>query len=188
MTPRGNPTPFAASPTDITARKQAEAALQDAKGELERRVRELSRLGAILDATTDFVGIADAQGRLLYLNTAGRRLLGLEATAPLTLNSTDFMSEQARQLIRDIGAPAARRDGAWTGEIAILGPKGEEIPVSLVLIAHTSSQGEVEYFSTVMRDITEQRRTQELLRHPGRRDGDLRLLGQPRSASPPAHV
>ena len=161
----GHPYAICGIATDITARKRAEAALQDAKGELERRVQELSRLSAILDATTDFVGIADAQGQLLYLNAAGRRLLGLKATAPLPLNSVDFMSEQARQLLRAEGAPAARRNGAWTGEIVILGPERQEIPVSLVLIAHTSSQGEVESFSTIMRDITEQRRTQELLRH-----------------------
>ena len=161
----GRPYAICGIATDITARKQAEAALQDAKGELERRVQELSRLTAILDATTDFVGITDAQGQLLYLNAAGRRLLGLEATAPLTLKSADFIPEQARQLIREEGAPAAQRDGAWAGEIAIFGPEGREIPVSLVLIAHTSEQGEVESFSTVMRDITEQRQTQDLLRH-----------------------
>ncbi len=60
--------------------------------------------------------------------------------------------------------PTARQHGTWTGEIAIIGPEDQEIPVSLVLIAHTSRQGEVEYFSTIMRDITEQRQAQEILR------------------------
>lgn len=141
--------------TDITARKRAEAALQEAKGELEHRVQELSRLTAILDATTDFVGIADAKEQLLYLNAAGRRMLGIEAAAPLDLCSADFVSDAALQRVRKEGVPAARQDGTWAGDITIRGADDQETPVSLVLIAHPSQQGEVESFSTIMRDITE---------------------------------
>ena len=48
--------------TDITARKRAEEAQ--------------SRLTAILESTSDLVSMATPDGRLFYLNAAGRRLLG----------------------------------------------------------------------------------------------------------------
>jgi len=48
---------------DITERKRAEA--------------ELLRFKSILDATTDLVGIAEADGRMLYVNRAGRRFMGV---------------------------------------------------------------------------------------------------------------
>ncbi len=150
--------------TDITPRKQAEAALQDATRELEHRVQDLSRLTAILGATSDFVGITDAREHLLYLNAAGRRMLGLEAAAPLDLRSIDFVPDWALRLVREEGAPTARQHGTWTSEIAIVGPDKQEIPVSLVLIAHTTPHGEIESFSTIMRDITEQRQAQDILR------------------------
>ena len=49
---------------DITARKEAEAV----------RDRQLE----ILEAIPDLVGMADDEWRLLYLNPAGRRLLGID--------------------------------------------------------------------------------------------------------------
>jgi PAS domain S-box-containing protein len=56
---------------DITARKAAET--------------RLGRLAAILEATPDFVGIADARnGRATYLNAAFRRLLALPPEAEAT--------------------------------------------------------------------------------------------------------
>ena len=48
---------------DITGQKQAEAGR--------------ARLAAILEATSDLVGTADREGRVLYLNRAGRKMLGI---------------------------------------------------------------------------------------------------------------
>ncbi len=48
---------------DITGQKQAEAGR--------------ARLAAILEATSDLVGTADLEGRVLYLNRAGRKMLGI---------------------------------------------------------------------------------------------------------------
>src|SRR5213075_3341022 len=56
------------------------------------------------------------------------------------------------------------RQGSWAGETTILARNGKEIPVSQVLIAHKSTEGEVEYFSTVLRDMTEYREAEEALR------------------------
>jgi PAS domain S-box-containing protein len=150
--------------TDISLRKQAEAALQDAKSELERRVQELSRLTTILEVTPDLVAIADTRERVLYLNAAGRRMLGIAAEEPLRSKVADFIPAHVLRVIREEGAPLARQHGTWTGEAVVIGGDGRDIPVSLVIIAHTSPSGEVEAFSTIMRDITEQQRAQEMLR------------------------
>ena len=42
------------------------------------------RLLENLNATTDFVGIADVSGRSLYLNPAGRRMVGMAPDEPET--------------------------------------------------------------------------------------------------------
>jgi C4-dicarboxylate-specific signal transduction histidine kinase len=56
------------------------------------------------------------------------------------------------------------QSGSWDGETAILTADEQEIHVSQVLIAHKNAEGEVEYFSSVMRDITERRQAEEALR------------------------
>jgi PAS domain S-box-containing protein len=151
--------------TDITERKVVEEALYHAKGELEQRVQQLSRLTAILEATTDIVGIADTHERIVYLNAAGRQLLGLGEQEVIGLKVADFFPGWAMQIIREEGVPAARHAGTWTGETALLGRDGREIPVSQVIIAHTSPGGKLESFSTIMRNITEEKHTRDMLRH-----------------------
>ena len=56
------------------------------------------------------------------------------------------------------------QNGSWAGETAILTSSGREVYVSQVLIAHKNSEGVPEYFSSVMRDMTERRQAEEALR------------------------
>lgn len=126
-----------------------------------------ARLAATLEATTDFVGITTQDGGLVYLNGAGRRLIGLAPDADLAslaLSTLRPPDEDAR--IRNIAIPAAVRDGVWDGDSLLLGPDGEEIPVSLVLVAHPSTwPGEPPYFiSAVMRDLRERVSAERALR------------------------
>ncbi len=119
------------------------------------------RLTAILEATTDFVAIADARGRRLYLNRAGRRMVGIgedEDVSGMTI--ADAHPEWARTLILTDALPAAIRDGVWSSESALLTRKGREIPVSQVVLAHRAPDGTMEFFSTIARDISERKRTE----------------------------
>jgi GAF domain-containing protein len=59
------------------------------------------------------------------------------------------------------GIPATLQQGVWQGEAELLGARGEHIPVSQVVLAHRSSAGEVAYFSTIMRDITDRKRLED---------------------------
>ena len=43
-----------------------------------------SRFALIIEATTDVVAMADKTGRLLYVNTAGRKLLGLDPESDIS--------------------------------------------------------------------------------------------------------
>ena len=75
--------------------------------------------------------------------------------------------------MRREGIPAARRDGVWSGETALVGEDGREIPVSQVIIAHTDQAGGPAYLSTIMRDMTERLRIENALRD---REANLRLI------------
>ena len=58
--------------------RAVEEAYEHFEAERRRAEESLARMAAILDATTDFVGIADAGGRALYVNAAGRRMIGMK--------------------------------------------------------------------------------------------------------------
>ncbi len=128
-------------------------------GDRKQAQKEQSRLLAILEATSDFVGSADPSGRVLYLNQSARKMLGLTPEDDISQRSlTQSHPEWANQLIFSEGLPETMQSGSWLGETAILKADGQEIPVSQLIVAHRSEEsGEIEYFSTIARDISEQR-------------------------------
>ncbi len=126
---------------NISARKQAEQAH--------------AQLAAVLENTTDFVGIADEQGRVLYNNRALRQARGCGLSPDDSLGSvSDNHPDWAFRKIRDEGLPEAARVGVWAGETAVLNASGREIPVHQVILAHRDETGKIDFFSTVMRDIS----------------------------------
>ena len=136
---------------DITLRKQAEA--------------ERNRLVAILERTPDFVEVSDLQGQTLYLNATGRRLCNGGASASVAQrHSSELYPAWASERVREEGLPAARANGLWVGETALLTGTGIELPVSQVIIAHKDERGEVTHYSTIMRDLSERKRLEQALR------------------------
>ncbi|MDE3094603.1 MAG: EAL domain-containing protein [Chloroflexota bacterium] len=134
---------------DVTARTQSE--------------RDRARLTAIIEATTDFVAVVDPRGYPTYLNRAGQRMLGI-AEADIGKESLrEFRPPWARALLDERGFAALRQYGVWTSEAAFLSPDGQEIPVSQVMIAHRSADGETEFYSVIARDISERKRTERQL-------------------------
>ena len=125
---------------------------------------ERDRLISVLEATTDLVGMADPNGNILYLNQAGRRMTGLGDQPVANLRIARFHPPWAYDLIAHQGIPAAIRAGAWSGETALLGPDGREIPVSQVILSHRDTAGRLEYLSTIMRDISDRQRSEAVLR------------------------
>lgn len=136
---------------DITQRQEAEA--------------ERERLIGILERTPDFVGVVDLQGRVLYLNATLRRLAGLPTEAEGRLRTlADFLPAWAAERVSQEGLPSAKRDGTWIGETALRSVSGHEFPVSQVILAHKDARGEVTHFSSIMRDLSERKRMEQILR------------------------
>ncbi|MEO8634148.1 MAG: EAL domain-containing protein [Gemmatimonadales bacterium] len=110
------------------------------------------RLAAVLESTTDPVCFADADGGAIYLNDAGFALLGRARELD---DETPSLAAIAHVLLRAEGLAAASIDGTWNGETRILTPDGRELTLSQVIICHRDPAGQVEFFSTLARDITE---------------------------------
>jgi diguanylate cyclase (GGDEF)-like protein/PAS domain S-box-containing protein len=153
---------------DITERKGLEAARD--------------RLITILEATPDFIAMADMRGRLLYLNRGARELLGLPPSQTRLKNDIPpslqgevglccfAAPEWAAHKIRGEALPTVYEHGIWEGETALVDRDGEEVPVLQVIVAHHDSAGQVERLTTLMRSISDRKRLEAELEHRASHD------------------
>ncbi|HZZ81604.1 MAG TPA: PAS domain S-box protein [Gemmataceae bacterium] len=149
---------------DLTAQQQAE--------------EHQARLIAVLEATPDFVGIADADLHPLFVNRAGRKMMGFGEREDLfDKHVRDFFSKEVTEFILNDVLPGAIDAGAWIGETSLLTVGRKEVPVSMVALAHKDAAGEVKFFSTIMRDHTEVKKLEEQVRQAQKMEAVGQLAG-----------
>ncbi len=131
---------------DITLRKQQE--------------RRQQQLLDIIEASPDFIATLDTAGNSLYYNPAARKMLGV--------NQQESTGDQVTQRwitdkIKTVGISTAIEKGHWKGETTILKEDGAKIPVSQMIVAHKSENGDVEFLSTIAHDITERKELEKVV-------------------------
>ena len=130
---------------------------------------ERAKLIAILEATPDIVGTVDLDEQIRYLNSAARRIFGFKEDDELNHTLADVQPDWSYEIVRNEGIPTAMREGVWIGEAAFLSHEGREIPVSKLIVAHKLPDGRVNMFSTIARDITQQKQISATLFEAERR-------------------
>ncbi len=149
--------------------KQKDELNQSLQSEISDRLlaeKERDRLVAIIQASTDIIGISSPQGQVLWNNTQANRVQGLPPDADVSgLDIPAYHPQWALEIIQNQGIPAAIEHGTWLGETALLTHEGIEVPVSQMIIAHKSADGNLEYISTIMRDISEAKEREVALKN-----------------------
>jgi PAS domain S-box-containing protein len=164
--------------------QQAEL-LENLQNELSNRNKlesELEGLVQILEASEDYIGLANLKGQLIWENPRLQEVIGSSSAETIQkpvsqkpLSFVDCHPAWALNIIQKIGIPTAISQGSWLGETALLTQDGREIPVSQLILAHKSPQGQVKYLSTVMRDLTSQKQAEKSLKE---RTKELEWLNQ----------
>lgn len=133
-----------------------------------------ARLVDLLERSPDGVAVLRRDGRLAYLNQAGRELLGLDAGEELTQTQIQqFHPFRLQNVYEQEVLPTAAREGFWRGDFAFVRRDKHEAPVAMTLLSHTNSQGEVEYWAMVAQDLSRQKEAQRALRES---EGRLRAI------------
>lgn len=138
---------------DITLRKQQE--------------RRQQQLLDIIEASPDFIATLDTAGNSLYYNPAARKMLGI--------NQEESTGDKVTQRwitdkIKTVGIPTAIENGHWKGETTICKEDGAKIPVSQMIVAHKSENGDVEFLSTIAHDITERKELEKVVHYQAHYD------------------
>ena len=130
----------------------------------KRAEEEQQKLAALIENTSDFVGMASLHEKVLYINPEGRNLVGLKSSAEVN-NTTiaDYLPEAAYVEFRGAILPSVLKAGRWEGELQLRHIKtGDPIDVEArVFTVKSPSDGGGSCLGTVMRDITERKRAEE---------------------------
>ncbi|MTI29853.1 PAS domain S-box protein, partial [Xanthovirga aplysinae] len=130
---------------------------------IRRMELERERLQRIIESTSDIIVMVDFERNPIYINPAGLNFYGLNSLKDFELLLEEEEKQNIAQLILQEGMEHALDKGLWNGENKLVNKYGETISVSQVVIAHKTSEGDIDCFSTIIRDMSEQKEIEKEL-------------------------
>jgi PAS domain S-box-containing protein len=141
---------------------EAAIALQRWQAEADK-----SRYLALIERSSDFIGVAGLDGVPQYINPAGLRLVGLAGIEDARrTHILDFVFPGDRTRMRDQVWPIVMREGRWIGEINLRHFElGTEVPLLVDWFRVDDPRtGQTMSIATVSRDLRLQKRAEAELR------------------------
>ena len=126
--------------------------------------QERQQFAALMEASSDFIGVAGLDQRCTYLNRAGEKLIGLDPGQASSISMLDCFPKSEHDRVTGLMADSEGGDhviaDTWFQHLQT----GELIPVSWSFLRLRDESGNVSGYATVTRDLTERCKAEELLR------------------------
>ncbi|HET8622461.1 MAG TPA: PAS domain S-box protein, partial [Gemmatimonadales bacterium] len=151
---------------DVTARVRAE--------------EDVQRFVSLVENSGDFIAMASLDWRLVYLNQAGRALVGLDSETLVTGTAVpDLWDPDTRLTVQQEVLPRIAAGQSWTFDGRLRHARtGEPVEVECSAFGIRDAQsGRVLAGAFVLRDLTERMRVQEHLRQAQRMEAIGRVAG-----------
>ena len=129
--------------------------MSDVNAEQEIQMRE-ARLLQVLANSPDMIMTFDPAGTPTYVNAAARRVFGEAADAGPRALALAFARDKVESLSAAAGQLSARRE-VREEETELISVSGQVMPVAQTILTHRSADGAVEFYSTILRDVSERR-------------------------------
>ena len=129
----------------------------------ERRQLEQERqqFAALVDASSDFIGVAGLDQRGIYLNRAGEALIGLSPGKVTSISMLDCFPKSEHSRVIGLIADSESGDHVVVDTLFQHFQTGQLIPVSWSFLRLRDTSGNVSGYATVTRDLTERKRHEE---------------------------
>jgi len=102
----------------------------------------IAQLLTFVEQTTEFVGVSDPWGRILYLNPAAQKRLGVVDIEGLSL--VDLFPPEAFGFYYEVVRPELLRAGTWTGDVLVNAAGSGAIPMRISTTARLGPGGETD--------------------------------------------
>ena len=165
-------------PSDYTERDvEILTRFADYAGDIvERKITEagVQHMLDILETAQDLISSADLDGRLTYLNPAGRSMLGIPPGQSLSnYRLTEFHPPEITEILQAQVLPHAQQVGHWEGETVLQSLQGQKYSVIQNIVAHRDENGQISHYSTIINDITYLKAADKALRDSEYRNRSL---------------
>ncbi len=111
----------------------------------------VAKLTSFVEQTSDIVGVGDPWGRILYLNPAACKRLGVADYSDLTL--ADLFPAEAFAYYYEVVRPELLRAGAWSGEVLVNAAGSGAVPMHISTTAQLGPGGETNGGVVLARDL-----------------------------------
>jgi PAS domain S-box-containing protein len=122
---------------------------------------------ALIENSSDFISIADSNGKIIYVNPSGRQMVGMPLDYPVeNTRLLEYYSPEQRSFAADVIIKAMNEKDHWRGETCFRNWKTQEsIPVSDEhFLIREEKTGRILGTGTVTRDISEAKQAQDRIR------------------------
>jgi PAS domain S-box-containing protein len=131
---------------------------------MQRSLRQSQLLlASVVESVDDCIFTTDVAGRLVTLNAAGQRLLGLSAAEAAARTYLDVLDEADRRRVGPALQQAIAQSRPWRGAVYALTRTRQRFPAHLAVSCVFDAQRQVLGTVGVLRDLTEQVATQQRL-------------------------
>ncbi|NJR21312.1 MAG: PAS domain S-box protein [Richelia sp. CSU_2_1] len=152
---------------DITERKRAE--------------EERQKFVSLIENSSDFIGMATLEGQTLFVNEAGRQLVGLEnISQAVDTEIWNYIGRSFKQKFDREILPQIIDRGQWQGEGQLqhlCSGKRIDVLMNIFLVNHPQTR-EPLCFATVIRDVTERKQAEKMLREQAERERLISAIAQ----------
>ncbi len=145
--------------TDITPRKQAEAALKEAQ----------DRFQDIFESSKDAIGYASLDGKWVLVNEAFAKLTGYTREELLTEHCLEMTPDEYRPVQAQVIARVLQTGEPAEYEREYIRKDGSTVPVTLTVFMIKGDEGKPAGLAAIVKDITERKRAERLLKQSEQR-------------------